>query len=34
MGDTQAAAAEYRAALALANDFEPAKDALKRLGSP
>lgn len=34
MGDQQAAAAEYRAALALANDFEPARDALKRLGTP
>jgi tetratricopeptide (TPR) repeat protein len=31
MGDTQAAAIEYRAALSLARDYEPAQDALKRL---
>ncbi len=31
MGDSQAAAVEYRAALSLAKDFSPAQDALKRI---
>lgn len=31
MGDRQAAAVEYRAALSLARDFGPAQDALRRL---
>jgi tetratricopeptide (TPR) repeat protein len=31
MGDAQAAAIEYRAALSLAREYEPAQDALKRL---
>lgn len=31
LGDRQAAAAEYRSALALAHDFRPAQEALKRV---
>jgi tetratricopeptide (TPR) repeat protein len=31
MGDRQAAAAEYRSALALAHDFRPAQEALQRV---
>lgn len=31
LGDKQAAAAEYRSALALAHDFRPAQDALQRV---
>ncbi len=31
MGDPHAAAVEYRAALSLAKDYEPAQDALKRI---
>jgi len=32
LGDRQAAAAEYRSALALAHEFHPAQEALQRVG--
>jgi hypothetical protein len=31
LGDQQAAASEYKSALALAKDFQPAKQALERM---